>query len=396
MQLNAKRVAMLVKRPGRYHDGHGLILVVVNSNNASWQLRFQRNGRERWLGLGPLHTVTLKDARERARAARLQLLDGIDPIDARRTERVKATQVMTFKAAAEAYNALHEQKWRNEKHRKQFLASLACYAYPVLGNTPVASIDTAAVLRVVEPIWLSKTETANRVRGRIENVLDWATVRGQRSGDNPARWKGHLAGVLPAPGGVARRIHFSALPWARIAAFMAELRTRDGIAARALEFTILTAARTGEVVGARWSEIDLKTHTWIIPAARMKSRREHRVPLSARTVEILSGLYREDGNSHVFIGARTGAALGNMAMPDVLQQMDQCDVTVHGFRSTFRDWAAEATAHPNHVVEQALAHTIGNAVEAAYRRGDLFEKRRHLMNDWAQFCGRPTAGVPPP
>jgi integrase len=386
MQLSAKRVAMLAKRPGRYHDGHGLILVVVNSNNASWQLRFQRNGRERWLGLGPLHTVTLKDARERARAARLQLLDGIDPIDARRTERVKATQVMTFKAAAEAYNALHEQKWRNEKHRKQFLASLACYAYPVLGNTPVASIDTAAVLRVVEPIWLSKTETANRVRGRIENVLDWATVRGQRSGDNPARWKGHLAGVLPAPGGVARRIHFSALPWARIAAFMAELRTRDGIAARALEFTILTAARTGGGVGARWSEIDLKTHTWIIPAARMKSRREHRVPLSARTVEILSGLYREDGNSHVFIGARTGAALGNMAMPDVLQQMDQCDVTVHGFRSTFRDWAAEATAHPNHVVEQALAHTIGNAVEAAYRRGDLFEKRRHLMKDWAAFC----------
>jgi hypothetical protein len=205
MQLTAKRVNTLVKRPGRYHDGHGLILVVVNPNNASWQLRYQRNGRERWLGLGPLHTVTLKDARERARAARLQLLDGIDPIDGRRAERAKATQLVTFKAAAEAYSALHEQKWRNAKHRKQFLASLVCYAYPVLGDMTVSAIDTAAVLRVVEPIWLSKTETANRVRGRIESVLDWATVGGHRSGDNPARWKGHLAGVLPAPGAVARR-----------------------------------------------------------------------------------------------------------------------------------------------------------------------------------------------
>jgi integrase len=389
MKLSAKRVAMLAKRPGRYHDGHGLILVVVNSNNASWQLRFQRNGRERWLGLGPLHTVTLKDARERARAARLQLLDGIDPIDVRRAERARATQILTFKAAAEAYNALHEPKWRNAKHRKQFLASLATYAYPVLGNMTVSAIDTAAVLRAVEPIWLSKTETANRLRGRIESVLDWATVRGHRSGDNPARWKGHLAGVLPAPGAVARRSHHPALPWAQVAAFMAELREREGVPARALEFTILTAARTGEVVGARWSEIDLETHTWVISAARMKSRRQHRVPLSARAVELLSSLYRDDKNSYVFIGARTGAGLGNMAMPDVLQQMGRDEVTVHGFRSAFRDWAAESTAYPNHVVEQALAHTIGNAVEAAYRRGDLFEKRRHLMNDWAAFCERP-------
>ena len=218
-------------------------------------------------------------------SGRLQLLDGIDPIDARRAERAKATQVVTFKAAAEAYNALHEQKWRNAKHRKQFLASLACYAYPVLGEMTVSTIDTAAVLRVVEPIWLSKTETANRVRGRIESVLDWATVRGHRSGDNPARWKGHLAGVLPAPGAVAQRKHYPALPWSQIAAFMAELRMREGVAARALEFTILTAARTGEVVGARWSEIDLETRTWVIPAARMKSRREHRVPLSPRAIE---------------------------------------------------------------------------------------------------------------
>jgi integrase len=391
VQLNAKRVATLSRRPGRYHDGHGLILVVVNSSNASWQLRYQRNGRERWLGLGPLHTVTLKDARERARAARLQLLDGIDPIDVRRAERAKASQAVTFKAAAEAYNALHEPKWRNAKHRRQFLASLACYAYPVLGDMKVSTIDTAAVLRVVEPIWLSKTETANRVRGRIESILDWATVRGHRVGDNPARWKGHLAGVLPAPGAVARRSHYPALPWAQIAAFMAELRTREDIPARALEFTILTAARTGEVIGARWSEINLETATWIIPASRMKSRREHRVPLSSRAVELLSGLYREQGNAYTFIGARTKAALGNMAMPDVLQQMQRNEVTVHGFRSTFRDWAAEATAYPNHVVEQALAHTIGNAVEAAYRRGDLFEKRRYLMNDWAQFCGPPAA-----
>ena len=392
MQLSAKRVAMLAKRPGRYHDGHGLILVVVNSNNASWQLRFQRNGRERWLGLGPLHTVTLKDARERARAARLQLLDGIDPIDARRAERAKATQVDDVQSGRRGLQRVARAKVAQRK-ASQAISRVACLLrLPCVGRHTVSSIDTAAVLRVVEPIWLSKTETANRVRGRIESVLDWATVRGHRSGDNPARWKGHLAGVLPAPGAVARRSHYPALPWAQVAAFMAELRMREGVAARALEFTILTAARTGEVVGARWSEIDLETNTWVIPAARMKSRREHRVPLSPRAIEMLSGLYREDGNSHVFIGARTGAGLGNMAMPDVLQQMEQSDVTVHGFRSTFRDWAAEATAYPNHVVEQALAHTIGNAVEAAYRRGDLFEKRRHLMNDWAQFCGRPTAG----
>src|SRR4051812_10697987 len=263
------------------------------------------------------------------------------------------------------------------------------------GNTPVSSIDTAAVLRVVEPIWLGKTETASRVRGRIEAVLDWATVRGHRNGDNPARWKGHLAGVLPAPGAVARRSHYPALPWAQVAAFMAELRAHEDIPARALAFTILTAARTGEVVGARWSEIDLETCTWVIPAARMKSRREHRVPLSPRAVELLSGLYREDGNSHLFIGERTRAGLGNMAMPDVLQQMARSDVTVHGFRSTFRDWAAETTIYPNHVVEQALAHTISNAVEAAYRRGDLFSQRMSLMSDWAAFLAKSPAEVVP-
>src|SRR4029079_9032510 len=280
MQLIAKRVTTLVKRPGRYHDGHGLILVVVTPNNASWQLRYQRNGRERWLGLGPLHTVTLKDARERARAARLQLLDGIDPIDARRTERAKATQVMTFKAAAEAYSALHEQKWRNAKHRKQFLASLACYAYPVLGDMTVSAIDTAAVLRVVEPIWLSKTETANRVRGRIESVLDWATVRGHRSGGNPARWKGHLAGVLPAPGAVARRSHHPALPWAQVAAFMIELRMRKDVAARALEFTILTAART--------------IHVFCSPANASRCVQEIR-SASTRGVDLTSAFIRTTG-----------------------------------------------------------------------------------------------------
>ncbi|MEQ1865631.1 MAG: site-specific integrase [Micropepsaceae bacterium] len=260
------------------------------------------------------------------------------------------------------------------------------YAFPALGKLPVAAIDTGLVLRVVEPIWPDKTETASRVRNRIESVLDWATVRGYRSGDNPARWKGHLAEVLPARNQIAKPQHHAALPFTEVPTFMSELRVRDGIAARALELTILTAARTGEVTGAQWQEIELEEKVWTIPEGRIKGGREHRVPLSDRAVAILKKIPRE--GQFVFPGARKGHAISNMAMDAVLRRLGYKDgrATVHGFRSTFRDWAAERTAYPNHVVEMALAHSVGNKVEAAYRRGDLFEKRRRLMTEWAHYC----------
>jgi integrase len=335
--------------------------------------------------------VSLKEARERARKARQQLLDGVDPIEARRSERAKAlfeaSKVVTFEEAATTYFDAHQAKWRNAKHRNQFVSTLKEYVFPKLGKLAVADIDIGSVLSVLEPIWPTKTETASRVRSRIEAVLDWATVRKLRTGDNPARWKGNLQHVLPARSRLAKPQHHAALPYAEISAFMAALRKRNGVAARALEFTILTAARTGEVLGAQWDEIDLTTRTWTVPGGRMKAGREHRVPLSDEAVEILKTLPREKGNPFVFVGPRAGG-LSNMAMATVLRRMDRADTTVHGFRSTFRDWAAESTAYPNHVVEMALAHTVGNKVEAAYRRGDLLAKRQRLAADWAKYCSR--------
>jgi integrase len=383
MRLTAKRVDHLHK-PGRHPDGNGLYLQVTQSGVKSWVLRYERNGRERMLGLGTLRDFSLKEARERARRARQLLADGVDPIDAKRAQRTVPT--LTFRQAVGAYNTLHEQKWTSR--RPQFLSSLRRYAFPILGDLPLPVIDTPAVLRVVQPIWTTKTETANRVRGRIEAVLDWATVSGHRpKGDNPARWKGHLAMILPAPGAIAKVQHHAALPWGEVAAFMADLRGREGVAARALEFAILTAARTNEVIGVRWSEIDFGAATWTIPAERMKMDREHRIPLSEAALDLLRNLYTEDGNDLIFIGAQAGHGLGDRALAEVLARMGRGDITVHGFRSTFRDWAAEVSHHPNHVVEQALAHAIGNAVERAYRRGDLFAKRRVLMEEWATFCG---------
>jgi integrase len=259
------------------------------------------------------------------------------------------------------------------------------YVFPKLGKLAVADVDLGSVLAVLEPIWPTKTETASRVRGRIEAVLDWAAVRNYRTGDNPARWKGHLEHVLAARARLARQRHHPALPYSEVPAFMGALRQRDGIGARALEFTILTAARTGEVIGARWDEIDLDAKSWTVPPGRMKAAREHRVPLSDRAIEILTSLPMEKSNPFVFIGTRAGG-LSDMAMWSVLRRMDRADITTHGFRSSFRDWAAETTAYPNDVVEMALAHTVGNKVEAAYRRGDLFDKRRRLMADWAKYC----------
>jgi integrase len=394
MALNARQITAL-REHGRYGDGHGLYLQITPSGAKSWLLRYERNGRERWMGLGPLHTVGLKEARERARRARQQLLDGLDPLEMRRAERAKAaldvTKAVTFREAATAYFDAHQAKWRNAKHRNQFISTLKEYVFPKLGKLAVADIDIGSILSVLEPIWPTKTETASRVRSRIEAILDWATVRRLRTGENPARWKGNLQHVLPARARLAKPQHHAALPYAEISTFMAALRIRDGVAARALEFTILTAARTGEVVGARWNEIDLPARTWTIPGGRMKAGREHRVALSDEAVDILKALPREDDNPFVFIGPRSGG-LSNMAMAAVLRRMDRIDITVHGFRSTFRDWAAESTAFPNHVVEMALAHTVGNKVEAAYRRGDLMAKRQRLAADWAKFCFRPAEG----
>jgi integrase len=383
------------KRPGRYRDGEirGLYLQIGPTGGKSWLLRFERDGRERWLGLGPLSVVDLRTARERARAARLLLLDGIDPIDNRKAEKAKwaaaKAKLLTFREATEAYFDQHEGKWKNPKHRQQFRNTLRDYAFPVLASMSVAEIDTPAVLRAIEPHWRTKTETASRTRGRIEAVLDWCTVRGYRSGDNPARWKGHLSEVLPARGQVAKPVHHAALPWREIPSFMAELRTREGVAARALEFTVLCAARTGEVIGAQWPEISFQDKTWLVPAGRMKGGREHRVALSEPAIALLRALPTEPNSSHVFLGPRPGTGLSNMAMTQVLKRMNRGDVTTHGFRSSFRDWCAEQTNYPREVVEMALAHAIGDKVEAAYRRGDLLRKRQQLAEAWSRFCTSP-------
>jgi integrase len=382
-------------KAGRYSDGHGLYLIVHNANNKSFAFRWERDGRERWMGLGAVHTINLKQARAKAREARLLLLEGVDPLDHRREahaklKAAKAKQI-TFAAAAQKYFDQHEAKWRNRKHAAQFLSTLKTYAFPALGDLAVAEIDTPAVLRALEPHWLDKTETMNRTRGRIESVLDWCTVRGYRSGDNPARWKGHLGEVLPPRSQVAKVEHHPALPYRELPAFMAALSQREGTAARALEFLILTAARTGEVLGAKSDEIDPTNKMWTVPAGRMKGGEEHRVALSQRTIELLRDLPTEDGNDFVFNGSRPGTGLAQQGMTQVLRRMGRTDISVHGFRSTFRDWAAEQTNFPREVCELALAHKVGDKVERAYQRGDLLRKRFLLAEAWAKYCSSPPA-----
>lgn len=384
------------KRPGIYADGGGLCLRVTTEGTKNWVFRFMLNGRARWMGLGPLHTIGLSDARARAAEYRKQRHDGVDPIDSRRAAKqqsvLDAGRAITFRQCAEAYMASHASGWRNAKHAAQWQATLATYADPIIGHLAVASIDTPEVMRVIEPIWPSKTETANRLRGRIEAVLDWAKVRGYRQGENPARWRGHLDNLLPARAKVKRVEHHPALPHATIGEFVEALRNQEGNAARALEFAILTAARTGETIGATWAEIDLAAKVWAVPASRMKAGREHRVPLSVRAIQILVGMAPERGKSplasaFVFSGAKVGRPLSNMAFLMLLRRMKHEGITAHGFRSTFRDWAAERTNYPREVAEMALAHAIADKVEAAYRRGDLFEKRRRLMDEWERYCG---------
>ncbi|MDB5318315.1 MAG: site-specific integrase [Rhodospirillales bacterium] len=397
-----KLTALGVKRlvhPGRYGDGGGLWLQVRSADQRSWLFRYALHGKARQMGLGPLVDVSLAEAREAAGACRRLVREGMDPIEKRRTDRIGAAtaQGMTFRDVAARYLAANEGAWRNEKHRYQWRHTLEV-AHAVFGARPVAAIATGDVIAVLEPIWQVKTETAKRLRGRIETVLDYATAQGWRSGDNPARWRGHLSNILPSPKRIAQVEHYAALPWPKIAEFMMALQAESGIAARALEFTVLTAARTGETLGATWPEIDLGAALWTVPAARMKAGKEHRVPLSPAAVAVLRKMLplplrgTGRGPDWVFPGARAGKALSNMSMNMLVRRMGQGGLTVHGFRSCFRDWCAEATAHSREVAEQALAHLLSDKVEAAYRRGDLLEKRRGLMEDWAEFCG--TARAP--
>ena len=390
--INRLSAAMVAKAlpAGMYNDGGGLYLQVAKGGTKSWIFRFMLAGRAREMGLGSVHDFSLREARERAREARQLTADGIDPIEARRerqaNSRAKAANEISFADAAERYIKAHAAGWKNAKHADQWRNTLKTYAYPVIGSLSVASIDTAHITKIIEPIWAEKTETASRVRGRIELVLDWAKARHYRTGENPARWRGHLDKLLPARSKVSKVRHHPAMAYTDLPSFMPRLREVSGIAARALEFTILTAVRTSEAIGATDAEFDLVEKVWTIPAERMKADRPHRVPLSDRAVEILQSTPREARSSYVFPGAKRGKPLSNMAMLEVLRGMDGTGgLTVHGFRSTFRDWAAERSSFPREIAEAALAHTVRDKTEAAYQRGDMLEKRRRLMSAWAGF-----------
>jgi integrase len=398
-KLTATEVRALLRHPGKHGDGDGLWLHVAATDRAHWFLHYGGRGKQRQMSLGSARDLSLAQAREAASAARKLILDGVDPIEHRKSNRaVEAAQanVVTFAQAAQAYIGTNEAGWRNATHRRQWRSTLERFAGPVIGALPCNEVTTEHVLRILSPIWAKMPETASRTRGRIETILSYATVRGWRVGPNPAVWRGHLQLMLPAKGKVRRVEHLAALDWREVPAFFAQLRERDSFGARALEFAILTAARSGEARLARWSEIDLDAATWTVPSDRMKAGREHRVPLCARAVELLEEMATlQDGSGLVFLGMRRGVPLSDMTLTAVLRRMGRADITAHGFRSTFRDWAAEATAHPNHVVEMALAHQIGSEVERAYRRGDLFAKRVQLMADWESYLLSPSADVVP-
>jgi integrase len=385
------------KRRGLYGDGGGLFLQVSQGGAKSWVFRFKEVGRLRVMGLGPVHTVSLAEARDKARECRRLRLVGKDPIEERKLVRaaaqLDAAKAICFKECAEAYIAAHKAGWRDEKHAAQWPASLGTYVYPHFGSLSVQSVDVGLVMRALESIWTAKPETASRVRGRIEAIIDWATARGYRRGENPARWRGHLENLLPSRSKVRRIEHHAALPYEEIAAFMVELRRVDGVGARALEFAILTAARTGEVTGARWAEINLAERIWTVPAERMKAGKEHRVPLSDAAIVVLEQMKAIRSGDYVFLGGRAGRPLSHAAMLALIRRMGRGDFTVHGFRSSFRDWCAERTNFPGEIAEMALAHVVGNKVEAAYRRGDLFQKRRQLAEAWATFCASPSVSA---
>ena len=384
-----------IKDTGLHSDGSGLYLRVAKGGGKFWIFRFMLHGKAREMGLGAVHALTLAEARIKAAECRRLLTEGVDPIEARNTKqtklRLEAAKTKTFKQCAEAYIKAHEASWSNAKHRWQWENTLERFAYPAFGDVPVQDVDVMLVLKALEPIWETKTETAARLRGRIESILDWAHARELRNGDNPARWKGKLKNLLPAPSKIQKVEHLPALPYAEVASFMMKLPSQPSVAALALQLAILTATRTSEVLNATWSEFDLKKCVWTIPAKRMKMKREHRVPLSDAAIKLLQQLAGIKKGEIVFSGNKD-KPLSNMAMLMLLRRMGHSDITVHGFRSSLRDWCAEQTNYAREVAEAALAHSLEDKVEAAYRRSDLFDKRRLLMNEWARYCTQPKAG----
>jgi integrase len=389
-----KLTALSLSKPrgqGHYHDGNGLYFQVARGGSQSWVYRYMLNKRPRMMGLGSYPELSLGDARKRAAECRRLRNDGIDPIETQKAVRtaakVEAAKGITFENCSKAYIESHKNGWRNAKHAEQWTTTLSTYAYPVFGDLPVDSVDTKLVMKVLEPIWAIKTETAARLRGRIENILDWAKTREYREGENPARWRGHLQNLLPQRRKVRKVRHHPALPYDKMPSFMKALRKQKGTVALAFEFLILTAARTSEAIGARWDEIDLAKAVWTVPSTRIKAGREHRVPLSGPAIALLRKLAKVRHGEFVFAGAKKGKPLSNMALLALLKRMERTKITAHGFRSTFRDWAAELNEAPGDVAEMALAHVVGDKVEAAYRRGDLVEKRKKLMQEWATYCG---------
>ncbi|MBE0625476.1 MAG: integrase arm-type DNA-binding domain-containing protein [Burkholderiales bacterium] len=410
--------AMEIKhaKPGNYIDGNGLYLQVSKSGTKSWIYRYQINGKRREMGLGAVDTVPPSAARAKAAELKSLASKGIDPIEQRRKEHAAAAAKQaeqkseadksshTFAVVAEEYIDMKSSEWASAKHAQQWQNTLDTYAVPIIGDLPVADVTSEHIWQILTPIWTTKTETATRVRSRIELVIDYAIGRGWRAGENPARWRGRLQSTLATPSRIKSVRHHPALPRDRMPAFMAALRQREGTAARALEFAILTAARSGEVRGAKWGEIDLDAKMWSIPASRMKAKKRHRIPLSGDAVVLLRALPRIAGNDLVFPGSRDSRPLSDMSLSAVVRRMNEGEdgprwldeareeVVPHGFRSTFRDWAAEVTHYPNEMAETALAHTIGNKAEAAYRRDDMLDKRRQMMEDWAAACRTAKAG----
>jgi integrase len=400
-KLSVKFVEKEDLKPGLYGDGGGLYLQVSDTQTKAWVFRFMMARRARKMGLGDFDLVSLKEARKKRDAAYSLVIDGIDPIADREARRAAqfatSAKALTFKECAADYIAAHKAGWKSVKHAGQWEATLKTYAYPVIGNLPVQMIETAHVMKIVQPIWQDKTETASRVRGRIEKVLDRAKALKLRTGENPAAWRGNLEQLLPAKAQVSPVENHPALPYAELPDFMAKLRSKEGVSARALEFTILTVARTGDTIGATRREIDAAEKLWTVPAARLKGKkgarkRDHVIPLTKQALASIAAVPVE--GSYIFPGGKEGAGLSNAAMSELLKGMGYSpDVaTVHGFRSTFKDWASEQTAYPSELSEMAMAHTVSDKVEAAYRRGDMREKRRRLMADWAAYCDGKVVG----
>lgn len=396
--LTAKTIEKLVKdgTSKMHNDGDGLYLRVKSPGSASWLYRYRTNGKLRDMGLGAYPAVTLAEARDLATDARKLAKTGTDPLEARKRSRAElaveqrraAALATTFESVAQDYIDSQRAGWKNAKHASQWSNTLATYAFPVIGDLPPNEITTEHLLKILRPIWTQVPETASRVRNRIELVLDAAKAVGLREGENPARWRGHLDKLFPKRSKVSRVVHHPALPWQEAPAFITELRNHNSLSHRALEMTILTCCRTSEVLDARWDELDLNEGIWTIPEERMKAGKSHRVPLTSPLRSLLESLNRIDDSPFLFPGQKEGQSLSNMSMLMTLRRMGYKHITVHGFRSTFRDWAAENTAHPRDVCEQALAHTLESSVESAYRRGDMFEKRRKLMEDWAQYLAQ--------